>query len=50
MHAYISYIAQDVGLVFVSADKEAYEELRIWKDLVLEVIALHTIRLQIAVD
>lgn len=37
VHAYISYVLEDVGLVFVSADREAFEDLRIWKDMVLEV-------------
>ncbi|OWT40164.1 vacuolar fusion protein MON1 [Cryptococcus neoformans Bt1] len=36
VHAYISYVLEDVGLVFVSADREAFEDLRIWKDMVLE--------------
>lgn len=37
VHAYVSYVLQDVGLVFVSADREAFEELRLWKQIVLEV-------------
>jgi len=37
VHAYISFLLEDVGLVFVSADREAFEELRIWKDAVLAV-------------
>lgn len=37
MHAYISFIMDEVGLVFVSADKEAFEELRGWKESVVEV-------------
>lgn len=36
VHAYISYVLEDVGLVFVSADREAFEDLRVWKDMVLE--------------
>nr|KIR50057.1 vacuolar fusion protein MON1 [Cryptococcus bacillisporus CA1280] len=36
VHAYISYVLEDVGLVFVSADREAFEDLRLWKDMVLE--------------
>ncbi|OCF42348.1 vacuolar fusion protein MON1 [Kwoniella heveanensis CBS 569] len=35
VHAYISYVVDDVGLVFVSADREAFEELRGWKEIVL---------------
>ncbi|WVQ97911.1 hypothetical protein IAU59_005028 [Kwoniella sp. CBS 9459] len=35
VHAYISYVMDDVGLVFVSADREAFEELRGWKEIVL---------------
>jgi hypothetical protein len=37
VHAYVSYTLPDVGLVFVSADREAFEELRAWKEIVLEV-------------
>jgi vacuolar fusion protein MON1 len=37
VHAYISYIRQDVGLVFVSADREAFEDLRGWKQVVMRV-------------
>jgi len=37
VHAYVSYVAEDVGLVFVSADREAFEDLRGWKGIVLEV-------------
>lgn len=37
VHAYVSYTLPDVGLVFVSADREAFEELRVWKEIVLEV-------------
>ena len=37
VHAYVSYVLEDVGLVFVSADREAFEELRGWKQIVLEV-------------
>ncbi|WWC87062.1 uncharacterized protein L201_001947 [Kwoniella dendrophila CBS 6074] len=36
VHAYISYVTEDVGLVFVSADREAFEDLRSWKSIVLE--------------
>ncbi|WVW78638.1 hypothetical protein I302_100598 [Kwoniella bestiolae CBS 10118] len=36
VHAYISYVTEDVGLVFVSADREAFEDLRGWKSIVLE--------------
>jgi hypothetical protein len=37
VHAYVSYVLEDVALVFVSADREAFEDLRGWKDMVLEV-------------
>jgi len=37
VHAYVSYVVEDVGLVFVSADREAFEDLRGWKAIVLEV-------------
>jgi hypothetical protein len=37
VHAYISYVLEDVGLVFVSADREAFEDLQQWKAIVLEV-------------
>lgn len=40
VHAYISYVMEDVGLVFVSADREAFEDLQGWKDIVLEVCCL----------
>jgi len=36
VHAYVSYVMEDVGLVFVSADREAFEDLRGWKAIVLE--------------
>ncbi|WVQ69079.1 uncharacterized protein L199_007291 [Kwoniella botswanensis] len=36
VHAYISYVTEDVGLVFVSADREAFEDLRGWKSIVME--------------
>ncbi|WVR04506.1 hypothetical protein IAU60_001510 [Kwoniella sp. DSM 27419] len=36
VHAYVSYVDDDVGLVFVSADRDAFEELRGWKAIVLE--------------
>ncbi|WWC67775.1 uncharacterized protein I206_101687 [Kwoniella pini CBS 10737] len=36
VHAYISYMTEDVGLVFVSADRDAFEDLRQWKSIVLE--------------
>ncbi|WWC59421.1 uncharacterized protein I303_101977 [Kwoniella dejecticola CBS 10117] len=36
VHAYISYMTEDVGLVFVSADREAFEDLRNWKSIVLQ--------------
>lgn len=37
VHAYVSYILDDIGLIFVSADKEALEDLRSWKQVVMEV-------------
>ena len=37
VHAYISAVMDDVTLVFVSADREAFEDLRAWKDIVLNV-------------
>ncbi|WRT64932.1 uncharacterized protein IL334_001872 [Kwoniella shivajii] len=36
VHAYISYVTENVGLVFVSADREAFEDLRGWKSIVLD--------------
>ncbi|KAK6903907.1 vacuolar fusion protein MON1 [Kwoniella mangroviensis CBS 8886] len=36
VHAYVSYVTEDVGLVFVSADREAFEDLRGWKSIVME--------------
>ncbi|KAK8846814.1 hypothetical protein IAR55_005902 [Kwoniella newhampshirensis] len=36
VHAYVSYDIEDVGLVFVSADREAFEDLRAWKQIVVE--------------
>ncbi|ORY27778.1 trafficking protein Mon1-domain-containing protein [Naematelia encephala] len=36
VHAYISFVLPDVGLVFVSADRDAFEDLRGWKDIVME--------------
>lgn len=39
VHAYVSFVRDDVGLVFVSADREAFEDLRTWKDGVVEVLA-----------
>jgi hypothetical protein len=37
VHAYISFVLEDVGLVFVSADRDAFLELRTWKQTVVEV-------------
>lgn len=37
VHAYVSYDIEYVGLVFISTNKEALEELRGWKEIVLEV-------------
>ena len=39
VHAYVSYVVEDIGLVFVSANKDAFEELREWKVTVMEVCA-----------
>jgi hypothetical protein len=36
VHAYVSYVMEDIGLVFVSADRDAFEGLREWKATVLE--------------
>nr|XP_031857430.1 uncharacterized protein CI109_007157 [Kwoniella shandongensis]KAA5524502.1 hypothetical protein CI109_007157 [Kwoniella shandongensis] len=48
VHAYVSYDIEDVGLVFVSADREAFEDLRGWKQIVLEKLendkTLHKIK------
>jgi hypothetical protein len=38
VHAYVSYVMEDIGLVFVSADREAFESLREWKAIVMEVL------------
>jgi hypothetical protein len=37
VHAYISYVSASLGLVFVSADREAFEELRAWRAIVVQV-------------
>jgi hypothetical protein len=37
VYAFISYIRPEVGLVFVSADKEGFEPLREWRDGVVKV-------------
>ncbi|KAJ9107806.1 hypothetical protein QFC19_002711 [Naganishia cerealis] len=36
VYAFISYIRYDVGLLFVSADKEGFEPLREWRDGVVK--------------
>ncbi|KAL7423328.1 Vacuolar fusion protein mon1 [Cryptotrichosporon argae] len=36
VHAYVSYVLPDVGLVFVSADREAFDSLQAWRRLVVE--------------
>ncbi|ODN75472.1 hypothetical protein L202_06607 [Cryptococcus amylolentus CBS 6039] len=36
VHSYINFMTEDIGLVFVSADQEAFEDLQKWKDLVVE--------------
>lgn len=38
VHAYISFIAEDVGLVFISADRDAFEPLKGWKEVVLATL------------
>jgi hypothetical protein len=40
VHAYISFVLEDVGLVFVSADRDAFLDLRTWKQAVVEVSAI----------
>lgn len=37
VHAYISYVSESLGLVFVSADREAFEDLRAWRATVVKV-------------
>lgn len=39
LHALVSFINRDVGLVFVSVDKEAFFEVREWKESVASVSA-----------
>lgn len=36
VHAYISFVREDVGLVFVSADRDAFEPLCGWRESVVE--------------
>ncbi|TXT10597.1 hypothetical protein VHUM_02102 [Vanrija humicola] len=36
MHAYISFVRDDVGLVFISADRDAFESLCQWRVSVVE--------------
>ncbi|KAJ9125542.1 hypothetical protein QFC22_000504 [Naganishia vaughanmartiniae] len=36
VYAFISYVRPEVGLVFVSADKEGFEPLREWRDSVVK--------------
>lgn len=38
VHAYISYVREDVGLVFISADKDAFEALCGWRETVVETL------------
>lgn len=37
VHAYISYVSPSLGLVFVSADRDAFEDLRAWRAAVVQV-------------
>lgn len=37
VHAYISYVTPNLGLVFISADRDAFEELRVWRATVVQV-------------
>jgi hypothetical protein len=36
VHAYISFIREEVGLIFISADRDAFEPLCGWRELVVE--------------
>ncbi|RSH76512.1 Vacuolar fusion protein mon1, partial [Apiotrichum porosum] len=36
VHAYISFVREDVGLVFISADRDAFEPLCGWRESVVE--------------
>ncbi|TYJ54271.1 hypothetical protein B9479_005030, partial [Cryptococcus floricola] len=40
-------MTDDIGLVFVSADQEAFEDLQKWKDLVVEKIQRNGLLAQI---
>lgn len=48
VHAFISYDTPDIGLVFVSADREAFEELRAWKATVVEALEKNNVMNRIA--
>lgn len=48
VHAFISYDTPDIGLVFVSADREAFEELRAWKASVVEALEKNNVMNRIA--
>jgi hypothetical protein len=37
VYAFISYISENLGMVFVSADRDGFNPLREWRDGVLEV-------------
>ncbi|BEJ00744.1 hypothetical protein CcaverHIS631_0506010 [Cutaneotrichosporon cavernicola] len=39
VHAYISFIREDVGLIFISADRDAFEPLCGWRELVVEQLS-----------
>ncbi|ORX34517.1 vacuolar fusion protein MON1 [Kockovaella imperatae] len=39
VHAYISPVTEDITLVFISADREAFNDLQGWKDIVVEKLA-----------
>ncbi|KLT45241.1 DUF254-domain-containing protein [Cutaneotrichosporon oleaginosum] len=39
VHAYISFIREEVGLIFISADRDAFEPLCGWRELVVEQLS-----------
>lgn len=38
VHAYISFVREDVGLVFISADRDAFESLCAWRAAVVDTL------------
>lgn len=38
VHAYISFVREDVGLVFISADRDAFQPLCGWREAVVETL------------